>query len=39
MFEPPRAARAAPAGDAEDIYKWSNTGPCMDLFAPVGWLV
>lgn len=24
------------AGDAEDIYKWSNTGPCMDLFAPVG---
>lgn len=23
------------AGDVEDIYKWSNTGPCMDIFAPV----
>ena len=30
-----RMIRILPAGDAEDIYKWSNTGPCMDIFAPV----
>ncbi|KAI3433663.1 hypothetical protein D9Q98_003472 [Chlorella vulgaris] len=22
------------AGDAEDMYKWSNSGPCIDLWAP-----
>ncbi|PSC68852.1 serine protease [Micractinium conductrix] len=22
------------AGDPEDIYRWSNTGACLDLFAP-----
>lgn len=22
------------AGDAETMYRWSNTGPCVDLFAP-----
>ena len=22
------------AGDPEDMYKWSNTGPCIDIFAP-----
>ena len=27
--------RCAPAaGDPEDIYRWSNTGPCIDIFAP-----
>ena len=23
------------AGDPEDIYRWANTGPCVDIFAPV----
>lgn len=22
------------AGDPEDLYRWSNTGPCVDVFAP-----
>lgn len=22
------------AGEKEGMYRWSNTGPCVDLFAP-----
>ncbi|KAL4418998.1 hypothetical protein ABPG77_000863 [Micractinium sp. CCAP 211/92] len=30
----PTKANGTKAGDPEEMYKWSNTGPCLDIFAP-----
>lgn len=27
-------AKPGNTGDPEDLYRWSNTGPCIDIFAP-----
>lgn len=34
LTRPPAPTHPWPAGDAEDSYKWANTGPCIDVFAP-----
>ncbi len=28
------AATGSPSGGGVEMYKWSNTGPCVDVFAP-----